>query len=398
MTRKEVVLLEWARGAFARLGPRALKRMQDIVLHDQLPASQSPKDGGDQEVPTQTLRGIDRFFRRIEANDGEAAFWSLRKIDCADPTEPRRTIVPAEVCAGDVLFRNDYHVFPTHVFASLKRAVTCWQKRYVDCFGRRVPAVGWPFPSTLCQVVSFFWMLSEWILERLRLLSRVPDPRLGQSILAGKKRKLHAVVKDDEDAPKSKVREIYVYDYPAYLAAPPVEGASPERPQDPLPALVASADVVQQFYADMVDRLLFQDVVPADGELVVELELLDLPLLLPPPGAARLGFSDASVEEDDDLALLPDLPFASAMVKKKKLKRPPTVAAADGSIAPRPDMFSEPSGPVFLTDIDGLPLFLLDRDTPIIAHCPDNVQPRPVEATVSDSIDLPSLESDIMLD
>jgi hypothetical protein len=429
MTRKEAVLLEWARGAFERLGPRALKLMESIVLHEQqtraskaaattktttastttvtsatssataatatsavdAKSKNSKEPDGGVVVPAQTLRGIDRFFRRIEANDGEAAFWSLRKIDTRDVSEPRRTVVPPEVCAGDSLFRNDYHVYPTHVFASLKRAVTCWQKRYVDCFGRRVPAAGWPFPSTLCQVVSFCWMLSEWILERLRLLSRVPDIRASFSSLSSslttssssplvvsKKRKAPATKsKEAKEASKQKTREIYLYDYPSYISAPPVEGACPEAPNEPLPALSATSDVVEQFYAQMVDRLLFQDIdASTQTTPVVETEELDLPLLRPLTTRSAAGVGGVGGGGADDcwsdtmlggLMMLDDaavggLPMlSSAPAKKKKPKR---ISGIENSLTARPDakgVYAEPVGEFQVND-DGLPLFLLSHE------------------------------------
>ena len=236
-TQKERLLLDQIRQTFDDLGPEAMQLMELIVTKSNASDDGSKQPAVKQNVPS--LRAIERFFLRL--TDSEVAYWRVH------PVQPGDSIVPADLCATDDAFRNDYHVTPVHVFASLKRMATQWQKRYVDNFGRRTKALDWPFPTTICQANCFGWLFSEDLLHRLRLLDAVHDSSIGPKTAhkrplsakspakTKKKKNGNGVAVDDEPVSSSKggggdgpkrPREVYLYNYPRYIPRPPTEGAA----------------------------------------------------------------------------------------------------------------------------------------------------------------------------
>jgi hypothetical protein len=312
-TQKERLLMDAIRQTFDELGPEAIEMMKIIVNKSKPPPNNIPNpnhlnqppqppqppphpqpaeaaeeggkkvgDGGAVAVAVAvapSLRAIERFFLRL--NDSEVAFWRVRPSSVP--------LVPAEVCATDILFRNDHHVTPVHVFASLKRMATQWQKRYVDNFGRRTKAVDFDVPTTICQANCFGWLFSEQILHRLRLLAPihayrfpVPPPATLHS------RKRHDSASQNEESAISKrqknnnevpveivtspppppppplpakgakrPKELYLYDYPRYISRPPSEGCGIDDPLQPLPLMASTPEVVERHYLNFVERLLY---------------------------------------------------------------------------------------------------------------------------------------------
>jgi hypothetical protein len=319
LSEKEKLLFMHISNMFAELGPEAMALMALIVMKPTDPpkkkkllsAADALKVAQKNTLPS--LRAIERFFQRVARCDSEKAYWRVRPCDAGSG------IVPAQVCANDPWFRNDHHVVPVHIFASLKRMTTMWQKRYVDNFGRRTEALDWPFPTTICQANCFWWLFSEQILQRLRLLTAaVPEPTKATKAfptVAGAKRPqrdsstsrkktvkraktgskteqtkphFHAPPPIKARAPptaaggaKSKPRDLYLFDYPRYVRMPPPEGGSYET--ELLPILMVSSLVLERHYAGAVERMLMESVSAAGiSEPFCNSELAEqLPYLFP---------------------------------------------------------------------------------------------------------------------
>lgn len=311
------------RQTFEELGPESVEMMKIIINKSKVPAVPSPvndapksKAGSDAGAPS--LRAIERFFLRL--NDSEVAFWRVR------PTVNKEPLVPPSVCEGDTLYRNDHHVTPVHVFASLKRMATQWLKKYVDNFGRRTKAVDFDVPTTICQANCFGWLFSEQILHRLRLLMPIhnirfpppPKPTPGTSgvirkrteskppFVAKKRQKNNQEAGVEVAPPKGSKRpkELYLYDYPRYVLTPPNEGCGPQDPSQLLPLMASTADVVERHYQSVVDRLLFTNTIARPDPRTCHLNYVAgteylpymLPLQRPSPNEANKKKASSSIK------------------------------------------------------------------------------------------------------
>lgn len=247
LSEKEKLLLQSVKATFATLGPDSMALMKEIVSKDATQKARSNEK-------TPTLREVERFFKRLSVEEELVAYWRIRPAK-------KGLLIDPEISKNDLTFQNEYHVFPVHVFASQKRMTCMWQKKYVDAFGRRVPAFGWPFESTICQAVCFGWLIGEGILERLRTVNLLYPKR---------------VIKKEKTG---KPNDIFLFEYPKYIATPPLTGCSPSNPETMLELVLSSPKVVYQYYLKVAKSILWIDEKKQKDDGLEMISLSHLPLL-----------------------------------------------------------------------------------------------------------------------
>lgn len=184
VTFKESALIQFGKRIFDELGPEKLQCMRSIIggLSSSSNKKTKTKKRGrkrnynmittlegeeednedDQEeneyedqkskrlktVDYPTLRGINRFLKRMNNEEYLAVFW--KKV-------------------------SDEYV-PVHILQSIRHLTLMWQQHWVDPVGRQGTTEYWPFPATTCQKVFFAWLFSADVLERMKIVEKIPLP------------------------------------------------------------------------------------------------------------------------------------------------------------------------------------------------------------------------------